>query len=205
VIFTLRHPLRLVESTYFQNLRATHAAGKVYRGRGPCYLPIDRWLKRVWGRQGEAPTDHLEYARTIEIFADVFGREAIGVFLFEQLVEDNAAFIASLCRFIGVDSEEGVALAAGKREADRWTTTQIDNLQRIQRSLWQSTKFRFASVRQRRIMLGLKRDGLTPPGERARAPIPHDWQARILDHTREGNRRLVEQWNLPLKQYGYPL
>ena len=98
-----------------------------------------------------------------------------------------------------------MALAAGKREAGRWTTAQIDKLQRIQASLLQSMRFRFASLRQRRLMLGLRRDGLAPPGERARAPIPDHWQKRILDHTRQGNRRLVERWNLPLGQYGYPL
>ena len=205
VIFTLRHPLRLVESAYFQHLRKTHVAGKGHRGRGPCYLPIDRWLKQTWGRQGKAPADHLEYAETIEIFADVFGKESIGVFLFEQLVEDHEAFIASLCRFIGIDPEQGVALTAGKREADRWTTTQVEKLEQIQASFSQSMRFRFASRRQRRIMLGLRPNGLGRPGERARAAIPDDWQRRILDQTRQGNRRLVERWGLPLEQYGYPL
>jgi len=205
VVFTLRHPLPLVESAYFQHLRSTHVAGKAYCGKGPRYLRIDQWLGRAWRKQGKAPLDHLGYAQTIEIFADVFGKEAIGIFLFEQLVEDNAAFIESLCRFIGIDSREGVALASGKREADRWTTAQIDKLQKIQRSVVESMKFRFASKRERRRMLGLMPNGISPGGERARADIPDHWQEQILNVTREGNQRLAEKWGLPLERYGYPL
>ncbi|MFH1267161.1 MAG: sulfotransferase [Planctomycetota bacterium] len=205
ILITLRHPLRLVESVYFQYLRAAHAGGNMHRGKGPRYLPIDRWLNGSWRKPGRSPRAHLNYANTVEIFADVFGAEAVGIFLFEQLVEDNAAFLDALCRFIDVDSEEGIALAAGQRGADRWTTTQMEKLQQIHGSLLQSMAFRFGSKWRRREMLGLNRNGTSPEGERARAPIPDAWQERILAETREGNRRLVEKWDLPLERYGYPL
>jgi hypothetical protein len=205
VVIALRHPIRLVESVYFQNLRATNVGGKYRYGRGPRYLTIDRWLERSWTTPGKAPLSHLDYAATVDLFARTFGKESVGVFLFEELVEDNAAFIESLCRFIGIDPQEGVDLAAEKRGADRWTVEQIEWLKRAQRSLLRSTAFRFVSRRRRRKMVGFLSDGKTPEGERARAPVPERWQERIVEKTREGNRRLVEEWGLPMEQYGYPL
>jgi hypothetical protein len=69
--------------------------------------------------------------------------------------------------------------------------------------LLRSTIFRFAKKAARRRMLGLT--ARPSQGPRARAEISQRWQQRIFDKTREGNRRLVERWNLPLEQYGYPL
>jgi len=205
VVIALRHPVRLVESVYFQNLRATNVGGKYHYGRAPRYQTIDRWLERSWAKPGRAPLSHLDYAATVDLFARTFGKESVGVFLFEELVKDNAAFIERLCRFIGIDPQEGVELAAEKRGADRWTVEQIETLKRTRSSLLRSTAFRFVSRRRRRKMLGFPFGGGTPEGERARAPVPEQWQERIVEKTREGNRRLVEEWGLPMEQYGYPL
>ncbi|NQT18017.1 MAG: sulfotransferase [Planctomycetes bacterium] len=205
VVIALRNPLRLVESVYFQNLRATNVGGKYRYGRGPRYLTIDRWLEQSWTATGKAPLSHLDYAATVDLFARTFGKESVGVFLFEELVEDNAAFIESLCRFIGIDPQEGIDLAAERRGADRWTVEQIERLKRAQGSLFRSTAFRFVSRRRRREMMGFLPDGTAPGGERARAPISERWQERIVERTREGNQRLVEQWGLPMEKFGYPL
>lgn len=166
-------------------------------------LPIDAWINKNWEKPGHPPTAHLEYAEAVEVFASVFGRESVGIFLFEQLREDQAAFIEAICRFLGIDAQEGVIHTRGQRENDRWTQAQFDRLKRIHGSLLRATLFRFANRRARRRMLGLGRNG--SEGPRARAEISEAWQERILDKTREGNRRLMERWNLPLDRYGYPL
>lgn len=203
LVVGLRHPLRLVESLYLQLIKRDNVGSRASFRTGVRYLPVDAWIKKNWERPGHAPTAHLEYAEAVEVFADVFGREAVGIFLFEQLLEDQTAFIETICRFLEIDSREGVRHALGRRENDRWTQLQFDRLTRIHGSLLRSTIFRFAKKAARRRMLGLTaRPSQGPP---ARAEISQRWQQRILDKTREGNRRLVERWNLPLEQYGYPL
>lgn len=204
LIVGLRHPLRLVESLYLQLTKRDNVGSRASTRRGVFYLPIDQWLQRKWGRPGSPPTCHLEYAETVEVFADVFGREAIGIFLFEQLVEDQAAFVEAICRFVGIDPREGILHTSNKRENDRWTQSQFDELKKIKRSLVRSTVFRFSGRRARRKMLGIPRNPDPSLGPPARVEIPEHWQRRILEKTREGNRRLMERWNLPLDRYGYP-
>lgn len=202
VIVALRHPLRFVESMYLYKLKTAHLGPDWRLGTPPRCFGIDEWLGRHWRRPEKGALSHLDYARTIEILANVFGKDAIGVFLFEQLVENADRFVQSLCRFLGVDPAEGVRLAAGKRANDRLSTAEIDRIRAMEKSFLGSTVFRFASKALRRRMLGIR---TTKPSPAARAHVPPPWKERIAEMTRQGNRRLMQRWNLPLESYGYPL
>lgn len=202
VIITLRHPVRFLESIYLYKLKDANLGPGRRLGTPPRYFRIDEWIGEESSRPEKGALTHLEYAQTIEMLAGVFGREAIGVFLFEQLVEDARRFLRSLCAFIGIDAAEGVRLTAGKRQNDRWTSAQLDRFKAVERSTWRSTAFRFAPRPVRERMLGRHR---ADDGPGARAHLPPEWRERIGELTRPGNRRLVEQWNLPLDRYDYPL
>jgi len=202
VIITLRHPVRFVESLYLYKLKAANVGPDVRLGTAPRYFRIDQWLGEESRRPEKGVLTHLEYARTIEMLADVFGRGAIGVFLFEQLAEDAPGFLRALCEFIGIDPVEGKRLATGKRQNDRWTSAQLDRFKAVERSAWRSTAFRFAPRSLRERMLSF--DG-ADDGPRARAHLPPEWRARVAELTRPGNRWLVKEWNLPLDRYQYPL
>jgi len=205
VIITLRHPLRFVESMYLHKLRAVHLGAGWRVGRPPRYFGIDQWLSDDWRRPEKGELAHLEYAQTIEILADVFGESAVGIFLFEQLVEDPEEFVTSLCRFIGIDPEEGIRLASGKRENDRLTTAQVARIRTLERSFLQSTLFRFSPrALRRRMLTGGRADVNTSPPA-ARTQIPLHWEERFVELTRQGNRWLRERWGLPLDSYHYPL
>lgn len=205
IIVGIRHPVRLVESLYLQLLKRDNVGARASFRRGVWYLPIDKWLARQWGRGGHPPKSQLEYARAIEIFADVFGDDRMGIFLFEQLVADPADYVRSICGFLEIDAAEGVAHTRDKRENARWVQEQLDRLQRIQQSPVLSTAFRFADKKTRRQMLGIPRRGPAPEGPPARAEMSDLWRERIEEKSREGNRRLAQRWNVPLAKYGYPL
>jgi hypothetical protein len=202
VIIALRHPLRLVESLYLHLLKAHHVGTGWRLGAPPRYFAVDDWLHEHWRRPEKGALAHLDYARTIEILADVFGKEAVGVFLFEHLVEDAHRFVESLCRFVGVDAEEGVRLAAGKRANDRLTILELNRIKAMEKSSLQSTLFRFAPKALRERMLGTRRAN---QGGGAQAPLPMTWRERLAEMTRPGNRWLMEQWDLPLDRYEYPI
>jgi len=205
VILTLRHPARFVESMYLYKLKEAHFGARRRLGNAPRYFEIDEWLSNEWRRPEKGALAHLEYAQTIEILGSVFGEKSVGVFLFEQLVEDADKFVESLCRFIGVDPEKGVRLAAGKRENNRLTTAQIDRIKTTEKSLLRSTLFRFSPRTLRQRILGPRVTKGGPAAPAARVRIPAHWQERFVELTRAGNRRLMERWNLPLDRYGYPL
>ena len=101
VFVTLRSPSSLLESSYFQILRRNNWGCR----RPVWYRPIDEWLASQWNTE-IAPI--LDYERTVEIYARLFGEDAIHVLLFEELQRDPSSFVASICRRLAIDDKEGV-------------------------------------------------------------------------------------------------
>ena len=208
IIVTIRHPITLIESLYLQLLKRDNVGGQSGFGKRLVYQPIDRWLDDNWDAIGAPPKAHLEYASAIDIYADVFGRENVGVFLFEQLAADPRTYYENICGFMGINPEEAMSHIDGERKNERWTDTQLERLGSIHGSLLKSVLFRFSTRAVRRQMLGLPRNtrGVPPPGSKgAKLSISPRLKQRIYDKTREGNRWLKEGWDLPMDDYQYPV
>lgn len=203
VIACLRHPVSLMESLYVQLLKRDNIGEHAKKGKKHRFESVEQWLKNGLAK-GRAPTNHLDYAETLQVFAGVFGKENIKVLLFEQLVENQDAFIRELCEFIEIDPEQGIQLARGKRTNERWSQEQLDRLKALNRSPLRALQFRFSDKNKRARLLGIHPD--TPPtGPKAIVDIPLELKREIKERTRGGNRMLQEQWGLPLEQYGYPV
>jgi hypothetical protein len=200
IIITLRNPVALLESAYFQQMKRDNVGGGD-EWRAPYYYPIDVWLKKEWN--GEI-MPHLRYAETIQAYVDFFGIENIFVFIFEDLIADRESFFRNVCRVMGVNEEEGLRLIEHSADNVRWTVEQVRSLQTIKSSLRKSLMFKLMEKEKRKTLLGLNHQGIPiEAGEKARAPIPREWQERIYTATADGNRWLMEAFGLPLDRYRY--
>ena len=138
-IVFVRHPYKFMESQYFQHLKGFHV-NKFVRawtpeiGPVPTYFTIDEWLDVNWKLPIKGAFGHLLCAETAEVYAEVFGRENVRLFLFEKLVTDRRATITEMSRFIGIDGDEAFRLFDGKRANDRWSNEQIKRLKKISKS-----------------------------------------------------------------------
>jgi len=204
ITICLRQPVSLIESLYVQLLKRDNIGAYARIGKKHRFEPIEQWLANGWDRDGYPPKAHLEYAESLQVFSDVFGKDSIKVLLFEQLVENQDAYVRNFCEFIGVEPESGIRLAKGPRVNERWGQEQYDRLKELDRSPMRALRFRFSDKVTRMAMLGMKhkRDKGT---SKTLVQIPNEWRQRIEDKTRSGNRMIQEQWNVPLEQYGYPV
>jgi hypothetical protein len=201
IMIILRHPVALLESVYFQQLKRDNIGAYAKFGKLPYYRPIDAWLDENFS--GEI-ISHLEYAETLRIYANLFGPTNVRVFLFEKLVENDSRFFSDLCRWMDIDGEEGLRLATDSVDNQRWTTVQLERLKEISSSKRKAMVFAFQDKKRRKKMLGLGKNGVPfLGGEKARAFISEAWQNKIYELTAEGNRWLQEVFNLPLAEYGY--
>ena len=204
VILVLRHPHAFVESLYFQKLISAQLGrdGRVARpGR---YFSLEQWLEANWGLSAHGALANLDYARTAEIYAEVFGTEAIGIFLYEDLKGDSAAYARALGAFIGVDSDEMVAHIPQEHVHPRLTEKQIERIRYIDSSLLRRLRFRLRSPVERARVLSLKghQDDRSAP---ASASLPTRWGDLISEFTADGNHRLMDRWDVSLVRHGYPL
>jgi hypothetical protein len=204
IILLVREPVSFIQSYYTQMLKDFHRKRRLIEswakplGEPPHFFDINEWLEAAWVSLNP-PAQFLRYADTARIYANVFGRKNVRLFIFEEFVRNPRPFITNLCEHIGIDPEEGVRLIDGKRANDRITTGYIDRLRAIEQSPQQRDRFRDAAPKERRQML----DPQIQDGEKFIPELSGKWVERINRLGDRQNRILAKNWDLPLAEYGY--
>lgn len=189
IIVNIRSQLDQLVSMYrFQYARATHSQS------------IREYIESGSNNYVGGRVFHLDYDKLIACYTHLFGRQNVGVFLFEDLVRDPESYAGKICAFIGVDGEEGARCLSGVHEnparsvaLTRYTRLRKLMLPRIElrRHLPQALHRRFRTLLTR--------------GPKLKVTIPEDLVAPLEDRFREGNRRLADEFELPLGDAGYPV
>lgn len=203
IVMAVRHPVELIRSVYSQYIKRElifAAPGKAAR-----LLDINQWINKGFKKSHTPPTCHLDYARTIQTYANQFGKKAVYVAVFEDLKEDSSNFIRNLCRFLDIDSQEGLDLTAQKSANVRLSSANMEALRSIRRSPLRAIRFRYSKPMQRMRMIGMSETDDVGDADKTAEQIDKDLIAAVEDMTREGNRLLVEEWGLALERHKYPL
>ena len=143
---------------------------------------------------------YLKVADTASVYARIFGRENVKIYIFEAFCRQSEKTILTLCRDIGIDSAEALELMGQKRAHDRITTGYVQRIKEIQASSELTLIFRKMNPKQRRKMLQPSNTG-----EKISPQLSPKWINTIENLGIKQNRRLVTDWNLQLEDYGYPL
>jgi len=91
-VVVLRNQEDYVKSKYIQ-----HVGTKGVREN------IDTWFADNW-RAGEMLSSELNYNSRISPYIEYFGKENVGIFLYEELKENLDEFEKKLCKFLGIKS-----------------------------------------------------------------------------------------------------
>lgn len=129
------------------------------------------------------------------------GRENVGVFLFEDLVETPDAYYRDVSRFLGIDADETCALVREQHFNERITQGQLELIRKLESSIVRKSLLSCLGPSRRRTLLELfaKNTG------KARVELPEELRVKIVNSTRQSHRWLAENYNLPLEKHGYPL
>ena len=101
---------------------------------------------------------------------------------------------------MNVDAEVGISLAEREHLHGRISQGQIDYLREVQSSIVKRLLVFFASSNSRRKEFMAKEGGAP-----AKAFLTERLVEKVSEGSRDGHRWLVENFDLPLEQYGYPL
>ena len=143
----------------------------------------------------------LSYSRNIQAAVNLLGKENVGVFVFEELINDPDRYYGAICDFIGIDVAIGLRLTRQKHLHKRITQGQVEYLQRLSNSNWKKLIMKVKGPRSRQRLFGAN-DGDSVP---AKVSLPSQWEQKISDASRAGNRWIAENYPLPLEKYNYPL
>ena len=204
IILFLREPESFIKSFYTQMIKAFHKAKQQRAdwmknlGNPPLYFDINEWMNAAWNAKN-TPRNFLAWADTADIYAEMFGRENISIYLFEDLIATPKKTISALCCDLGIDAEEGLRLMDQKRKNDRLTTDYTDRIKALEKSMIQSYIFRRAGPKKRNAMLYSNQT----TEEKIRPILSDKWKKEIHAFSEQQNRRMTTQWNIPLADYGY--
>lgn len=187
IVVVIRHQLTWLESMYFWDFGKGHV-----RGSFETYL----FLNWRGPRSGLGNARFIDYASLTKSYADVFGHKNVGVFLFEELGKDPRDFARRLCRFIGIDEEEGAK-----------TVDETSEMARMSRIQYLRVKHGIVPHARLSRLLPPALDTLIQKvgGQPKRAKASPEWVGRVEDSYRESNRRVAQEYGLPLEEFGYPV
>ena len=151
-------------------------------------LTFDEWLKFNLRNPDKNYVSTIQYYETISRYIDIFGRENVGVLLYEEFVQNPVSYITKLCDFVGIDGvDEAVRLAANRREV-----------------VGPRNQGRDEVVAGSKSTAGVG-PGVSPPRESLWDQLcDPDYKVIMLDELyRQGNRQLQDSTGLPLNSFGY--
>jgi len=165
------------------------------------YIDIDEWLKRKIAKT-KSLDNLFTYSRNIQTAVNLLGKENVGVFVFEELVDNPDQYYAAICNFIGIDVTQGLELTKQKHLHPPITQGQVEYLQRLSKSpSWGKILLKIMGQKYRHLIFKVN----AGDDVQAKVSLPPQWEKEISDVTRAGNRWIVENYHLPLSKYDYPL
>jgi hypothetical protein len=105
ILYVLRNPITQVPSEYLQNVSGKFVKqGRSWMGSS-AFLSIDVWFEQRSGKSS-LQCDVLNYTQNIKATIELLGKENVGVFLFEDLMNDPESYYRSISDFIGIEGDE---------------------------------------------------------------------------------------------------
>jgi hypothetical protein len=183
ILFTLRRQQDLVVSLYLTRLRH-HIERKTY-------LPFDEWFRVAAREPHLTALDDLRFQTITSHYVRLFGREQVGILLFEELKAAPESFAHKLAHFLNVNAEAMAALLRGRKENVSISQSYL--------TFWHHFGHMLPRSVVKLIALRMPRFRGAP----ARIRLSPKQQTVIHELCAEENARLEAEFGLGLDRYGY--
>jgi hypothetical protein len=213
VVIVIRNQYDLLRSLYKYRGHFLEFAPEPHRGKYVSFKNfVDYAILNMKDRGGHKARDwHGDYVRIINFsnyidrYIDVFGRSNVGVFLFEDFVNDRKTFISSMLDFMSIDSKNVNLEFGGCRENTSIPLSYI-RLKKIRHYLFRNIVFAklplFGFIRGALIKLHQQ-------GKQIKPTLNNDFTDEQLRELNEilsyGNKKINKTFNLNLEKYKYPM
>lgn len=164
-------------------------------------VSLDKWIKIAFEDRLVKYFSSLNYYEIINLYSEIFGRDNIGVFLFEELVYNPNNFAEKISNFLGINPELSKAILNNKHE----------NISVSQRYNYYRALVRLKLMPRLELLKFLpysfRKDILDflKSGKKKDYKINQNMQTLIHEYFAPLNNKLQEEYKLDLTSYNYPL
>lgn len=198
ILFTIRDQFEILKAAYLSRGRQLSYVPPKYLG---LHVSFRDWLDLAFENLERSYLGHVDYYKTIAYYAELFGKEKVCVLLLEELRHTLGEYARKLSNFLGIDAGEVQELLKGKHANRGISRFQFES--EILKSRWYPLSRSALVSKLLKIYLSLMKNAQR--NQDAEVKIPEDWVDQIGNLYRVGNRALINEFGLPLNQYGYPI
>ena len=199
VIVILRNQFTALASFYANHGAFLKPAPPGYFRR---HVALDDWLAWCTTFPTDTPAGGYLYGEILDLYARLWGREKIHLFLFEDFIADPDAFVRRLAKLLDIDSDEAATLARDRHERPRNTARMLAWNRFYSRFLWGLSLPANLPGREGILRAWHRYLGAGAP---AKIVIPARWHERLVALYGEGNARISRDYGLDLGRHGYPM
>lgn len=198
ILFTIRRQFDILPTAYRSRGRLLEYVPKKYSG---LHVSFEDWLALSFENIERSYLGHIDYFKTVDYYAGLFGKENVCVLLLEEFVSHRQAYMEKLAAFLNIDVDQCLELTGDKHEHRELSQAQL-NFERFRTRLYPLGRLPlvFGLVKPFFSLRGYFRKDKT-----AKVTVPEVWRRRLAPMYREGNRKLADLYGLPLDKFGYPL
>ncbi|AKF24362.1 hypothetical protein YH65_02345 [Sulfurovum lithotrophicum] len=162
-------------------------------------MEFDKWVKMIYWDQSIKQISMLEYDKIIRYYQKLFGKDRVGVFLFEDLVFEKRKFADDISSFMGISANETYNLL--KEAHENKGVSNRFNTYRTLKEKYISKSF-LHKLDHSRINRTIERF-LKEKGDKE-LTMTEEIRTRLTQKFSKGNLFLKETLALPVDKYNYP-
>ena len=142
------------------------------------------------------------YSKTM-MLAEIFGRENVFVFPIEKLKTDPSLFVGELSKVLGVDNDIAFDLMNGKVENRRNTGNM--SMYRFETKIGSLMGVPVVGNVLRHVYFERMARKLIYKFAQYEVSLSTDWEKKLADIYKDGNRKISAEFDLGLSKYQYPI
>lgn len=208
IVIFIRSQLDMIRSTYLQYVRSG-GTRSLRRYLQP--YPPGSTHRRRWYKNPLLTLDHFAYQHLIRRYRELFGKDRVHIFCYEQFTADPAVFVERFVRRFELDVDINTLNFARRNESLGWMTLKL--------SRWLGPFTRWETINRLKILpvlpkwlpkAGLKALNKTPlsgPAISTQRLFGKSLERELAQRFAADNQVLLEEVGpaLPLREFGYPL
>jgi len=164
-------------------------------------VSIDKWVERDFKNYDISFVKSIEYYKIVKYYSELFGKENIGVFLFEEMVQDLESFSKRLSNFLDIDETETYNLLNSKHENDGVS----QNLNSYRKFKATVSSYIPTFLKNSELIRALDKQLFQKlkQGKKQKIEMSIRTKQKIFEYYNEQNKKLADEFDLNLKKYGY--
>jgi hypothetical protein len=164
-------------------------------------VSIDEWVERDFKNYDVSFLQSIEYYKIVKYYSELFCKENVGVFLFEEMVKDLQNFSKNIAGFLSIDADEAYRLLKSKHENDGVS----QNLNRYRKLKSQISSYIPGEIKNIAYLKNIEQQLFQKlkKGKKQNIEMSEETEGNIYSYYNEQNRQLAKEFDLKLQKYGY--